>query len=267
MRTWWKIIAAVTLAVAGVYASLAMADAPLMGVVVMHGKGGSPQRNVAELADDLSARGYLVENLEMAWSGDRDYDVDVAKAESEVADALARLRERGAAKLFVAGHSQGGAFALHLAGVLPFDGAICIAPGGNVASSKFTEALGESVAKARALIAEGKGGEKARLMDFEGSKGPYPVVATPADYLTWFDPAGAMNMKRAARAVNPAVPVLWLVAARDYPGLRKFNIPMFKDLPSHPLTRMAEPDSDHIGAPSASLDEIVRWTSEVARQP
>src|SRR3546814_16154553 len=83
-----------------------------MGVVVMHGKGSSPTKHVSRLASTLQGKGYAVANLEMPWSGKRDYDVDVAAADKEVNAALDGLRARGAKTLFVAGHSQGGLFAL-----------------------------------------------------------------------------------------------------------------------------------------------------------
>jgi pimeloyl-ACP methyl ester carboxylesterase len=244
-----------------------MAQEGPIGIVIMHGKGGSPTRLVADLARTLEARGYLVANLEMPWSGNRNYDVNVSRAEEEVAAAVAGLRSKGAKKVFVSGHSQGGAFALHIAGTHAVDGVIAIAPGGNVGARVFREKLGGSVARARQLIAGGKGNEPARLDDYEGSKGTYPVVAIPAAYVTWFDPNGAMNMQRAARAANPQVPILWIVAKRDYPGLRTSNIPMFGTLPANPLTRLYEPDSDHRGAPSAAAEEIERWTREVAGAP
>src|SRR5262245_47490954 len=92
-----------------------------IGIVIMHGKGGDPAGIVSRLAETLEAEGYLVTNLEMPWSGKRNYDVPVARAEEEVAAAMAALRTRGASRVFVAGHSQGAAFALHLAGKLPAD--------------------------------------------------------------------------------------------------------------------------------------------------
>lgn len=242
----------------------AMADTPKLGIVIMHGKGGSPAKYVTDLASALEEKGYLVANLDMPWSAKRDYDADVMAAESQVEEALATLRAQGAQKVFVAGHSQGGAFAIHLAGTHAMDGVICIAPGGSVASNIFKEKLAGSVARARQLVAEGKGDEKTRLEDFEGSKGRYPIITTPAIYLSWFSPEGAMNIKRAVNAANPGIPVLWIVAERDYPGLRKFNIPLFDSLSRTPHTKLYEPASDHLGAPTASIDEIVRWTREVA---
>ena len=248
------------------FAQGAMAQAPssAIGLVIMHGKGGSPAGWVSSLASSLGQKGYLVVNLEMPWSGRREYDAGVDVAEKEVDAALDSLRARGASKVFVAGHSQGGLFALHYGGKHPVDGIIAIAPGGNVANFVFRRELGASVEQAPKLVAEGKGNEKTRLSDYESSRGTYPLTATPAAYLSWFDPDGAMNQERASRAMNPQVPVLFITPKGDYPGLLKVKQTMFDALPKNSLTRMYEPDSSHRGAPSASLDEIVRWTTEVA---
>jgi pimeloyl-ACP methyl ester carboxylesterase len=242
----------------------ASAQSERIGIVIMHGKGGSPTGLVAELARTLEGRGYLVANLEMPWSGDRGYDVPVVRAEEEVTAALARLRDQGAGKLFVAGHSLGGAFATHLAGRLSVDGIIAIAPGGDVSNRVYRISVSDALERARKLVAEGKGGERAELVDYEGSTGAYAVLAVPAAYVTWFDPDGALNMGRATRAANPRTPILWIVPKQDYPGLLKVSLPLYRDLPRHPLTRLYEPNSGHRDAPTASAEEIVRWTEEVA---
>lgn len=243
----------------------AAAQSPGIGIVIMHGKGGSPTKHVADLASSLESKGYLVANLDMPWSGQRDYDANVAAAEKQVEAALDSLRAKGAAKLFVAGHSQGGLFALYFGGKHPVDGIVAMAPGGSVGSTIFREKLGAAVSQARQLVAEGKGDEKARLLDFESSRGTYPIVATPTNYLAWFDPDGAMNQVIAMKNMNPKVPVLFIAPKGDYPGLQKIKQSMFDALPRHPLTKLYEPDATHLGAPSASLDEILRWTREAAR--
>jgi pimeloyl-ACP methyl ester carboxylesterase len=237
---------------------------PRIGAVLMHGKGGSPTSRMPPLAAKLESSGFLVSSLEMPWSGGRNYDVDVAAAERQVREALDALKQRGAQKLFVAGYSQGGVFALHLASRVPVDGIAAIAPGGNVANPVFREKLGESLAQARRYVADGKGEERQRLMDFEGSRGVYPVIVPPAAYVSWFDPEGAMNQVRATKAVPQNVPVLFIVPTRDYPALLKVKPIMFGFLPSHPLTRLYEPDGDHAQAPAASGEEIVRWMRQVA---
>lgn len=63
--------------------------------------------------------------------------------------------------------------------------------------------------------------------------------------------------------MNPQIPVLYIVPKGDYPVLLKAKQPMFDSLPRNPLTKLYEPDSSHLDAPSASRDEIVRWTREV----
>jgi pimeloyl-ACP methyl ester carboxylesterase len=233
------------------------------GVVVMHGKGGSPQKFVDTLASYLQEKGHVVANLEMAWSGGRNYDVDVATAEKEVEAALDGLRAKGAKKLFVAGHSQGGLFALYFGTGHAVDGVIAIAPGGSTGSGVFREKLGASYERAKTLVAQGKGAEKERLQDYEGSRGIYPVVAPPSSYVTWFDPEGAMNEGAAVKKIKPATPVLFIVPTGDYPLLQKVKPAMFGALPPNPLTKLYEPDSSHVQAPSASREEIARWIAEV----
>jgi len=235
-----------------------------IGIIIMHGNGGSPTRFVAELATGLELKGYLVANLEMPWSGARSYDVPVAAAESEVEAALGALRAKGAAHLFIAGHSQGGLFALYFGGRHPVDGIIAIAPGGNVASPTYREKLGDSVSRARGLIAAGKADEKTRLQDFEGSRGVYSIWCTPASYLSWFDPGGAMNELKAVKSMDPKVPVLFIGPTGDYPPLKAARQMMFQALPANPLTKLYEPDASHLGAPAASIEEIARWTAQVA---
>ena len=238
-------------------------SSPKIGIVIMHGKGGSPTKHVFELASTLEEKGYLVANLEMPWSGNRGYDVDVSAAEKEVQSALQNLKSKGAQKLIVAGHSQGGVFALYFGSEHIVDGVIAIAPGGNVKSATFQEKLSGYVEKARRLIAEGKGAQKEKFSDFEGARGVFPVTTTAGIYLTWFDPEGAMNQMRSIKHMK--TPVLYVAPTDDYPGLRNIKQTMFDALPTHPLNKLYEPNSNHTGAPSISRDEIMRWMSEVTR--
>ena len=221
-------------------------------------------RHMTPFVTGLESKGFLVANLEMPWSGRREYDVDVAAAEKEVTAALDGMRAKGAKKLFVAGHSQGGVFALHYASRNPLDGVIPIAPGGSVDAAVYAQNVGGAVALAQRMVAEGKGAERGVFKDYEGSKGTNDVHTTAAVYLTWFDPNGAMNQGKSSRAIPAAVPVLYVAPRNDYLGLMRFKSSMFAALPGNPLTRMADIDSDHLNAPRNSIEEIIRWTTEVA---
>jgi pimeloyl-ACP methyl ester carboxylesterase len=241
----------------------AIAQTELIGVVVMHGKGGSPNKFVTPLAAGLERNGYLVANIEMPWSGRRQYDVDVAAADKEVDAALEALRAKGAKKVFVAGHSQGGVFVLHYGVEHPVDGIIAIAPGGSVANQFYAREVAPSVERARRLVAEGKGNEKTKFDDFEGAKGHFPVITTAASYVSWFDPQGAMNQMKSSKSLPSQVPVLFVGPTNDYVALQRIKGMMFGALPANPRTRLYEPVASHVEAPAASLDEIVRWTKEV----
>ncbi|KJV34370.1 hypothetical protein VI06_00655 [Aquitalea magnusonii] len=244
--------------------ALAVGPGPVVGVVLMHGKGGSPDKHVTVLANALRQQGVLVANLEMPWSGRREYDADVASAVAQVNAALETLRQQGARKLVVAGHSQGGLFALYLAGRLPVDGVIAIAPGGNVGAGLLHDRLADTVASARSLLASGHGEEKTRLADFEGSKGLYPVMTTPRIYLDWFDPDGAMNQSKAVQQVQAGVPVLYISPDGDYPALQRVRQSMFNALPANPTSQLLIPPGSHLEAPGAAIPDILAWLGRIA---
>ncbi|MEW6409731.1 MAG: alpha/beta fold hydrolase [Nitrospirota bacterium] len=265
LRMWTTLALAVGLATI-TPAPAAQSPSPGIGIVIMHGKGGSSTKYVSDLASSLEEKGYLVANLEMPWSGRREYDVNVDAATKEVQSALDTLRSRGAKKLFVVGHSLGALFALYYAGKHLVDGVIAIAPGGSVSTPIYREKLGESVELARSLVTEGKANEKTRFTDYEGARGTYPVTTTPVAYLSWFDPDGAMSLIRVVKAMNPKIPVLYVAPKGDYPILLKAKQLIFSSLPAHPLTKLYEPDSTHLDAPSTSRDEILRWTTEVVNR-
>lgn len=234
-----------------------------VGVVVMHGKASSPHKAVSTLASGLQARGFQVTNLEMPWSGRRAYDVGVQEAEKELTRALAELRAKGAAKVFVAGHSQGALFAVHYAGVHPVDGVVAIAPGGLVDTPGFLKTLGDHVGKARQMVADGRGAEKAGFGDYEGRRGTTHVRTTAASFLSWFDPAGTQTTRAFSR-VREGTPLLYVAPTGDYPALARLRDSNFAAVPKHPASRLLEVNADHMGAPAAAAGPVADWIRSVA---
>lgn len=235
-----------------------------IGVVVMHGKGGRPDGLVGELASSLAGRGMQVRNLEMPWSGRRNYDVAPDAGEAEVAQALEALRRAGAEKLFLVGHSQGGLYALHLGARFSLAGVVAVAPGGNVAANIYEQQIGAHRARARELVAAGRGAEVQSFADYEGSKGTNEVLTRADVYWAWFDPAGVMNQERALRALPAQLPVLYVAPTGDYPALRRVNPGLFGILPTQPLTRYLQPDASHARVPTVARDAIADWLVEAA---
>ena len=234
-----------------------------VGVVVMHGKGGRPGNQVAALAQAFEAAGFQVANLEMPWSFHRQYDVGISAGVDEITKALNAMRSKGATKLFVSGHSQGALFALHYASVHQVDGVIAVTPGGTVDAKVYADNISSFLAKAKRMIDEGKGDERSSFADFEGSRGTNTITTTAAIYYEWFNPNG-IHTTRIFGRVKTDTPVLYVAPTRDYPALRDKRHTHFRALPSHPLTRTHEPDSDHKNAPAAAKDEAVLWIKQVS---
>jgi len=91
--------------IAFAHTSMAQAPSSAIGMVIMHGKG-LPTRHVSSLASSLEQKGYLVANLEMPWSANREYDAGVEVAEKVVDAALDSLRAKGAGKVFIPGTAR-----------------------------------------------------------------------------------------------------------------------------------------------------------------
>lgn len=239
--------------------SAAPVPAQHIGVVVLHGKGGQPSGLVAGLAAQLQAQGFQVRNLEMPWSGQRQYDASPLQAQQQVADALDAMARNGALRRVVVGHSQGAVFALHLAARLPLDAVVAIAPGGNTGTALYAQKLGAHLAQARALVEAGRGQELADFADYEGSKGLLPVRTRADLFAAWFDPQGVMHLERALRTVPSTLPVLYLAPTGDYPALQRANPGLFALLPPNPRHRFEQPDATHTNVPTLAAAHIGQW--------
>jgi esterase/lipase len=85
-----------------------LAHAKMLGVVLMHGKQGQPDRVINGLAEALERAGYPVERPEMCWSRRRIYDLSYTDCFRDIDSAVERLKARGATEIVVAGQSLGG---------------------------------------------------------------------------------------------------------------------------------------------------------------
>ena len=111
---------------------VALASAGDVGVVLLHGKGGSPAGYIRELAAALQGRGYLVSTPEMPWAKDRIYDASFEEAMAEIDREIDALRQKGAKLVVVAGQSLGANAALgYAASRERVGGIIALAPAHN----------------------------------------------------------------------------------------------------------------------------------------
>jgi pimeloyl-ACP methyl ester carboxylesterase len=231
------------------------------GVVLLHGKNGTPDRFIANLAAELERVGFIVERPEMPWSRQRGFDAGYEQAMAEIDAAVARLKMRGALRVAVAGHSLGGNAALGYAARRPGLWAlIALAPAHTPELN--AQRLAPSLAKAREMAAAGRGKEKAGFTDVNMGK-EFAVTTTPDIYLSYHDPAGPALMPANAAAIAKPLPILWVVGERD-----KLTRPAeyaFAKATAHPASRYLSLPADHTEAPDVAAEAVVEWLQGLPR--
>jgi pimeloyl-ACP methyl ester carboxylesterase len=129
-----------------------------VGVVLIHGKWGSPDRNIDRLASSLKGRGFDPITPLMPWSRQRGYDADYSAAIALIDDSVRGLRKDGATVVVVAGHSMGpnAAIAEAVYGHESVDAVIAIAPGHAPDQPNYRAKVAASLEDANTMISAGK---------------------------------------------------------------------------------------------------------------
>jgi hypothetical protein len=145
----------------------------------------------------------------MSWSRSyRTYDETL----SEIGRQVAALKARGASRIALVGQSLGANVALGYGTQRGGISAIVAMAPGHV-PDRFIRHTGESVERARALVAAGRGNEQGVYRDTNQGD-VYQVRTTAAAYLSFFDPNGPASFSRHS---GGGASLLWIVGERD-PG-------------------------------------------------
>lgn len=241
-----KFLLATLLAFAALSSSAATAADSLrgVGVVLIHGKAGG-QGPLQKLAGALKSEGAIVLMPKMSWAsgGYRTYEQTVG----EVAAAVQRVRSMGARKVVLAGHSMGANISFgYAASGGSVDAIVAMAPGHR---PDFIEGVaGDSLARAKAMVAAGQGSQRASFMDFNQGRA-FPVTTTAEAYVSFFDPRGPAG--RAAAGSGGSASVLWVVGVDDRAAMRD------------PATRSRgtriEVGANHQSTPVQGVPYIIEW--------
>jgi esterase/lipase len=238
----------------------AAARGETVGVVMMHGKHGTPTQFDA-LAAAVSAAGYLVERPEMCWSRERIYDRTYLDCLADADGAAAALKARGAETIVILGMSLGGNGALGFGARRPgLKGVIALAPASDPDRLRKLAPIAQSLAEAQALIAAGKGDDKRTFNDFNNGS-EFTVTTTPKIYVSFFgkDTPGEMP----ANAAHLTAPLL-IVSGTDDTTQRDVGA-LFARAPHDPRNARVMVKSDHIGTPTASIAAVLAWLKSLSR--
>lgn len=228
-----------------------------IGIVLLHGKGGSPGGYVQNLAIAMQNKGYLVATPTMPWSQQRIYDATYEESMLEIDQEIDALRKKGATTIVVAGQSLGANAALGFgASRSSAQGIIAMSAAHSPESSGFSNRFRSDVERARRLIAEGKGKDKQTFPDINQGKSS-EVTATAESYLSWFDPDGAAVMPKSVALFKKPIPLLFVTGNGDRLAPSKDSI--FDKAPPHPKSKFVVVSADHFTTPSAAIEEVLKW--------
>jgi pimeloyl-ACP methyl ester carboxylesterase len=246
-----------------------------IGIVLMHGKQGTPlgiappgsNRPPAggQLVDALTSAGYLVTQPEMCWSRNRSLDKPFAECLTEIDSALADLKKKGATAFIVAGLSQGGLAAIAY-GARHSDilGVIAYAAADDPVGKARLSAVARAIDKAKQMVANGAGGETSSFDDVNtGPQGSFSMsLRTTADiYLSFYAPDAETGIAR--NMANLKVPILWVYSENDPSQRNATNF--FAKAPPNPLNRQVTVFANHVETVNAGRAATLAWIADLAK--
>lgn len=235
-----------------------LAAAQQIGIVLMHGKWGTPQGPTQPLEAALRGAGYHVISRDMAWSNTRAYDQTLDEAMVEIDRQVAELRAGGARRIVVGGQSMGASMALAYGARHPeIDAIMALAPGHNPEQFQRNPEMAQSLEKARAMVTAGRGQQTANFDDLNQGRSRQ-VSAKASVYVSFFDPQGDAVMPRNAARLSPHTALLVVVGTHD-PNYASGPGGLFNHAPQNPHSAYHNVEADHFGTPAASRQIVLDW--------
>jgi esterase/lipase len=230
-----------------------------LGVVLMHGKQGSPAQ-LQGLADAIAEAGFPTERPDMCWSRARIYDKTYLDCLGDADAAVARLKARGATAIVILGMSLGGNAALaYGARRQGLAGVIALAPAHAVEFLRKNPRIAHSVAQAEAMAAAGEGDRKAMFADVN-TGAEFEVDTTANIYLSFFGPTSPAMMPDNAEHLKAPL----LVVSGNADSTQRSIPYVFARAPDNPRNQRVTVFADHRGTPAAAREIVLKWLHALA---
>lgn len=240
---------------------------PKVGVLLLHGKNpGNPQNpSLQTLKSALEREGFSVLVPDMPWSRQRYLDGHWDSAMSEIAGHVKTLRDNGAEKIVLMGHSLGVPASMsHAARGGMVDALVLLAPG-HIPFGYYNfpplRVVRESIDDARAKVAAGKGDETYRFQDINQGR-QQQIISTARNYLSYFDPQSDAEMGVTAPRIPQRVPVLSIIGEQDS-LVRQVRSYYVDKLPANPQSQYLVVAGGHLDTPRVAVEQVVAWLKSV----
>jgi pimeloyl-ACP methyl ester carboxylesterase len=242
--------------VALIAAPAAAAGLSGVGIVFLHGKGVWPGAFDGGIPAALEADGAVTAAPEMPWSLTRMYGATFDEAMGEIDAAIAGLKAKGATRIVVIGHSLGANAAIgYAARRRGLAAVVAMSPGHLPETEEMRDRTADAIVRARALAASGETSRRIWPDRIQGV--PTVAMASPAAYLSMFDPDGPAVIPRNAAALQ-GVPLLWVVGEFD-PIFARGRDYAFARAPKNARSRYIEVAAGHLAAPRVARTQVVEW--------
>lgn len=230
-----------------------------VGLVLLHGKTGSPAQFTG-MENMLVETGYGVETPEMCWSARRIYDKPLDKCFGDIDAAVARLRADGFEAIVVGGHSLGGLVALAYGATHDkLAGIVALAPDGEPGDFNGHVKVAESVQRAAKLMQAGKGDDTTTFTDRVLGR-YFAVEATPRAFLSFLGSGSYLRPTRLLPRLQ--APLFWVAGAKD--SSQRDAAALFKRAPENGLNRFLTVNAGHLGTPGAALVPMIDWLGRIS---
>ena len=231
--------------------------AGMNGAVILHGNGETPE-TVAILADSLRRENVLVSTPELPWSARRSYDRAVHDVDRDIERAIEAVRIEGARRVYLVGQSLGAAYALRYASRPGITGVVAIAPNHAPESPLYVRSFADDLRRARDLIARGRAQELFDFFDLQWGNRRARARASANAFVSYFDPAGPMNLMRNVQQLAPNLLMFWLVPADD-PVSQHYAVEAYKRASLNPGSRLTVVPLGYQQATAGAARAVVEW--------
>jgi len=250
----------VLLIVSGCASTKVSTQSDEIGIVLMHGKGGTTKW-IESLALSLESKKIHVSTPDMPWHKYRIYDKTFEESLIEIKTHVNNLRKKGAQKIYVAGHSLGAiaatAYAAQVGGV---QGVILLAPGHFTSWHAFNSTFKDDLIKANTMIKNGKADIKADFNDIN-QRTHYTRNVTARIYKSWFSPWPAGLIFNLA-SLNNNTSILYIGAGQDALTETNRKAYAFNKAPQNQFNKYIKVAAKHLHVPAKSSEIIFDWLSQ-----
>lgn len=237
-----------------------------IGVLMLHGKnpGSAQDPNFRSVLFRLEREGMVASMPDMPWSRLRYIDGNWDQAMQEVQKHVVALRDKGAKKIVLMGHSMGCPAALSYASRKQDVNALVLFAPGHIPRGYYEFAqlaeVRKSIDLARSLVQASKGDTRERFTDINQGR-PLQLTMTANDFLSYFDPNSDADMGVTAAKMPAQIPVLTVIGTAD--PLFSLARSYFHDkLPPNPRTQFLEVTANHISTPEVAKEQAISWIRE-----